>query len=277
MRIRQLLGLVAPLVLALASSGVARAASITIDNGLDCTNSGNVIDDGTYWDDNVYVYDGISSPTGVCVVTGGEAQDLRVYDNSTITMSGGVVYFLDSYDSSTITLSGGEVAARLYAHGSSTVTMSDGWILMSLTAYDSSTVTMSGGMADWGLDAHGSSTVTMSGGWANFLKAYDSSTVTMSGGVVGNYLAAAGSSILNVVGGGFKINGNSVQFGNLTVLTGTLTGTLASGESLNNLFYQGGYGGWATGTIRLVPEPSTAGLVGFGLLGLLAAGRRRAA
>jgi hypothetical protein len=70
-----------------------------------------------------------------------------------------------------------------------------------------------------------------------------------------------------------------VPYGDLTELTGTLTGTLASGAPINNVFYQGGYdhGNWqATGTIRLVPEPSTALLLALGLVGI-AVGRRRTA
>lgn len=50
---------------------------------------------------------------------------------------------------------------------------------------------------------------------------------------------------------------------------------LLSGDSLNIPFYQGG--GSYTGTIRLIPEPSTAILTGAGLVGLLAMTRRLAA
>jgi hypothetical protein len=64
-----------------------------------------------------------------------------------------------------------------------------------------------------------------------------------------------------------------VPYGDLSALTGTLTGTLWSGDSLNATFHQGG--GAYTGTITLVPEPTTSLLLGLGLLGLAVAGRRR--
>ena len=46
------------------------------------------------------------------------------------------------------------------------------------------------------------------------------------------------------------------------------------GGSLDNAFYQGGYAGTYTGTIRLVPEPSTASLLALGLIGIAAVRRR---
>ena len=67
------------------------------------------------------------------------------------------------------------------------------------------------------------------------------------------------------------IDGIPVPYSDISALTGTLTGTLTSGDSLNNVFHQGG--GGFDGTIRLVPEPTTALLLGFGLAGL--AVRRR--
>ena len=63
-----------------------------------------------------------------------------------------------------------------------------------------------------------------------------------------------------------------VPYGELAELFGRLTGTLASGEPIDNIFYQGG--GDYTGTITLVPEPTTASLLALGLVGI-AAGRRR--
>jgi hypothetical protein len=53
------------------------------------------------------------------------------------------------------------------------------------------------------------------------------------------------------VGRGFAVDGNPVPYGDLSALTGTLTGTLASGDPVNNVFHQGG--GFYTGTITLAP------------------------
>jgi hypothetical protein len=74
------------------------------------------------------------------------------------------------------------------------------------------------------------------------------------------------------MGYGFEVNDSPVPYGDISELFGRLTGTLASGESLDNIFYQGG-GGY-TGTIRLIPEPSTGLLLGLGLTGLALFHRR---
>ena len=69
-----------------------------------------------------------------------------------------------------------------------------------------------------------------------------------------------------MVGAGFEVDGIPVPYGDLTALTGTLTGTLLSGDSLYAEFGQGS--SYYTGTITLVPEPTTALLLGIGLAGL---------
>lgn len=193
--------------------------------------------------------------TEVTLVSGGSVSDLVVMDSSAITMTGGYADLVAAYGSSAITMSGGLGAGGVRAYGSSTITMS-------------------GGSVGEDLEANGYSSVKMSSGWVQErLVARDSAALTMTGGLVGGVLAAEDFSTLMIVGSGFAVDGTPVPFGNLTALNGTLTGTLASGESLDNEFWQGG--GFYTGTIRLVPEPSTGLLVGGGLVGLLAVQRRR--
>jgi hypothetical protein len=115
----------------------------------------------------------------------------------------------------------------------------------------------------------------------------------IGGGVVGGSLIAKGSSRINISGGSvdgellandiasiilsrsnFMVDGERVPRGDLAALSGTLTGDLVDGGSVNNHFLQGGYAAQYTGTITLIPEPSTAVLLSLGLTGL-AAGRRR--
>jgi hypothetical protein len=190
--------------LALLVGGAARA-TVIIDNGLNCSNPGNVIDFDA--GDSVQVFDASAGgATAVCLVDGGATggSDLEAYDSSSITMSGGTV--------------------------------------------------------------------------GDSISAFDSSTVTMSGGVAGSNLFALDAAKLIIVGSDFKVDGVPVPFGDLAALSGVLTGTLASGDPIDNGFFQGGYdfgfGSLASGTVTLVPEPGTGLIVATGLLGL-AAWRRR--
>ena len=65
-----------------------------------------------------------------------------------------------------------------------------------------------------------------------------------------------------------------MPYGDLAALSGTLAGTLLSGDPLDVQFYHGR--GSHTGSISLlIPEPATAVFVGCGLAGFAAAGRRR--
>jgi hypothetical protein len=154
----------------------AQAADILINNGLDCSISGNVIDDTTYQNDTVYVRDAgcgtpdpwspCSSPgaaTEVCVVVGGLVDVLYSYDSSVVTMTGGTVTnSLVAHDSSAVSMNGGNVDT-LGAYQTSSATM-DGGEANFLYAADSSTGTMDGGKVWFALDAFGSGAVTLSGG-----------------------------------------------------------------------------------------------------------------
>jgi hypothetical protein len=176
---------------------------------------------------------------------------------------------LQAFESCVVTMSGGTVNAGLWASDSATVTMNSGTVGSQLRALDSSAVTMNGGMVE-------------------LLTAWDSATITMSGGTVEDALFAYRSSIVTIEGANFKVDSGSgfesVGYGDLTALTGTLTGTLASGDPISNAFYQGGYVDDSscpsyspcTGIITLeyAPEPSL-GLLGACVFATLALLRRR--
>ncbi len=76
----------------------------------------------------------------------------------------------------------------------------------------------------------------------------------MSGGTVWQRIWAGGSSVIEIIGSDFMVDGVPVPYGDLTAQTGTLTGTLASGDAIDNTFFQGGYQGEASGTISLLPR-----------------------
>jgi len=226
-----------------ASAPVAHATDILINNGLAPPNPANVIDHSAYQSDRVFVRNvacGELDPWGLCASPGEET--------SVAIRDGAEAWYLFAHDTSSITMSGGTVTGNLEAHGSSLVTMSGG------TVGD--------------LEAHGSSLITMSGGvsLAN-LEASDSSVITWTGGSVSDDVGTADSSATIVIDGtGFAVGGVPVPYGDLAGLPGILTGTLASGDPINNPI-------WGSGTITLIPEPSTALLLLTGLFGL--AGYRR--
>ncbi|MFW9770536.1 MAG: hypothetical protein ACFFEM_17085, partial [Candidatus Thorarchaeota archaeon] len=117
----------------------------------------------------------------------------------------------------------------------------------------------SGGTVSNNLLAYNSSTFVMTGGTGEgSLAAFGSSNVRISGGTVDGSLLAIGSSTITIVGSGFAVDGSPVPYGDLAAQTGTLTGTLASGEPIENPFYQGGIycvGNMCTGTLTLAPPP----------------------
>ncbi len=200
---------------------------------------------------------------------------------------------LEGFEDSKINIRGGSIGTQLWAHGSSQVTMSGGSIGHDLLAFDSSQVTISDGSIGERLYARASSQVTMSGGsvvgwlWAygnsqvtisggsirDYLDASSSSQVTMSGGRVGRYLIADHDAILTLHGSDFALDGEALGYGELTSLLGGfawdeprrhLTGILASGESIDNVFLVG-----HDARIVLVPEPAAVLLLGLGGLMLL--------
>ena len=208
-------------VLLLVVAGSASAVTM-INNGFSPPNGANVIDDGTYSGDFVYVRnvgcppawpsggadDPCSlpgDPTEVALVQGGYVERMHAQDSSTIEMSGGAVDFtMNAHDSSTVTVTGGAIYHDLLGFESSTITMSGGSVGEELTGNASSTITLSGGSVGTYLYALDFSTVIMSGGTVlGKVHAANSSTVTMSGGWVNTSLEAKESSTITIVGHDF--------------------------------------------------------------------------
>jgi hypothetical protein len=148
---------------------------------------------------------------------------------------GGVIIYLYVYNSSQVNISGGSIDHFLWARDNSQVSMSSGYIRYYLDGCDSSQVNISGGLIDGDLGA------------------YNYSQVTMSGGLIHNWLEAYDYSLLTIDGSGFNY-----PYGTLTG-SGYLTGTLASGDLINNSFRT-----YGAGRIVLVPEPATLLLFGLG-------------
>jgi len=218
------------------------------------------IDDGVFVD-----WQTPNAGTEVELVSGGAiSMDLVAYYSSHVFVSGGEVHSLGASDTSEVIVSGGLINSNLYAWDTSQVTFSGGSIGNNLKAEDNSLVTFSGGIID------------------DDIVVLDNSTVTVSGGTIGDdifagfYYAMHGehTSLISVKGSGFAINNMSVGYGDFAsnyassgtdpygnlCLTGTLTGTLANGDALNNAFYI-----FDNADITFaIPEPTTLLLLGLG-------------
>jgi hypothetical protein len=195
-------------------------------------------------------------------ISGGEVQHyLDARDFPTVTITGGYVRAMGAFHSAAVIVTGGIVDEYLDATMSTTVTVSGGEVGR-LGVGGSSTATISGGLLGR-VGARDSAAITLTGGELRSLSVGDSATLAMSGGTVEGGLSAYDSSLIELVGAGFAVDGVPVPYGDLSAQSGTLTGTLESGDPVNNTFYQGGYTyqcGWDPpyfcsydGTITLVP------------------------
>jgi hypothetical protein len=141
-----------------------------------------------------------------------------------------------------------------------------------LNVFDYSVANIYGGSIGWILHTYEYSQATISGGSiANNLNTSDDSEVFVSGGSIGEEIDVRDYSQVSISGSNFEVDGVPVDYGQITTgtidgfgrLTGTLTGVLQSGDSLNNFFYIE-----PDAAIYLVPEPATLLLIGIGALWL---------
>jgi hypothetical protein len=286
-------------------AGAADAADILINNGMAPPNPLNVIDAADdYSEDYVFVRNvdcppggslgdpcpSPGAPTDVGLEEGGFVNALSIYDSSNLNMTGGLTGDVQTYNFASASLTGGWIntagacgSSRLSISGSlhvdggiwaddyATITLADVG-MEGLLASGSSSIIMLGGSV-YGLNMWDTSVLTMSGGDAGYLTVEGASTVSVSGGSPG-VVHASDFSTVTIRGRDFAVDGTPVPYGKLELASlgyVLLTGTLESGENLNNWVYQRD----PTATFRLIPEPSTALLLAFGLAGL-AATRREA-
>jgi len=156
-------------------------------------------------------------------------------------------YNLESYRHSIVNIYGGSIGGLLVALENSQVTIFGGSILDWLYAYHSSQVTIYGGSI------------------ARFSTFHDS-RVSIFGGFIGGDITAGRNGVLTIYGSGFAIDGQTVDYGEVTSIFGSanyyneprrhLTGILASGELIDNDFYIGD-----DAKIVLAPIPAPGALV----------------
>lgn len=163
------------------------------------------------------------------------------------------VYDSPEGDPTTVNLvTGGSIEHRLRIFNNSQANVSEGYIKWDLYAYDNSQVTFSGGTLDAGLYGFQNSYIAFSGGLINDLRAYDNSQIDFTGGLIAVDMRAGWhefgphTGTISISGSGFNY-----PFGEITVSSGSLTGTLANDDSIDNDFYI-----YDNASIILVPEPS---------------------
>lgn len=229
--------------------------------------------------------------THVSIVSGGWVkQSLGVYEDGWATISQGKVgesiergdgIYLN--DNSYLDFLSGDLTCDMFTSDNATMTMSGGLLRYNLNAGGQSDVFVSGGQVLRDLIAYEQSEIVISGGTiSGWFGIADDGTATVSGGTFGYGIKAGrydgsewgltDTGVITFEGMGFAINGVPVNYGDYASsyanpinyygypgLGGTLTGTLANGQSINEPFYI-----FSDADIILVPEPSTLLLLGLG-------------
>lgn len=214
----------------------------------------------------------------------GASSSYRVtaYEDSRLNVLGGSIgNNIIAFDRSQVHISGGLIIDVVHAHGNSYVEMTDGTIVNHLMGFDNSQVNMSGGSLGSEFYAWGNSCLTLSGGVVgdnvasldraklflysgsvnNGLYVNDNSEAYFHGGTVGSGFEINSEGVLTIYGFNFAIDGNPIGYTEIVSLFGGradneplrhLTGTLYSGEFIDNDFHIGN-----NGKIILIPEPAT--------------------
>ncbi len=193
--------------------------------------------------------------TTVNVVAGGRITEyMRAIENGRINVLDGEVVGVLYATSGPVTVSGGILKSRLYNRNY--VEVSGGIVQGVLESYSHYTAIVSGGELRNGVLAYNESYASISGGQILKVRAYDDSQVVIEGGVFTDSwdeIIATHNGVITISGTGFNYD-----YGEIPVSSGTLTGTLDSGEQINNNFKIVHYGeGYDGAAIVLVPTKGT--------------------
>ncbi|MHC4757607.1 MAG: hypothetical protein ACYTE8_03020 [Planctomycetota bacterium] len=181
-------------------------------NALTVYNDGGTHNISTDLGGSIYIY----NTTTVNLLSGGSITGAWVYNDGQLNVSGGTITgSVLAYNSSTVDVSSGEIKFSITAYDNSQVFVSDGTI-KELFAYDNGYINWSGGynkgiVYSYGTGGH----IEISGG-----------ELTASAGL---YADEYGT--VTIYGTGFNY-----PYGEISAASGTLTGTLSNGDSINNSF-----------------------------------------
>lgn len=197
---------------------------------------------------------------------------VRVFDSSIVNIRGAELHGHDenslvAYDASTVNLYWGRIEAELTAVGSSTVNVYGGYVDDADTG-GSAIVNIYAGWVG-GPNATDLCTVNVFGGDIDGVRATDSGTVNIRGGnILQEVRAGAGfgvhDGVVTLYGTGFNY-----PYGPIPDRSGTLTGVLADGNSIDVPFEI-----YSDASIVLAPEPASILLLSVAAVGLLARRRR---
>ena len=224
------------LILGLALIGLVAVNSVAVaDNQIEFDDgSSHTFDDNTYQDVSVWLdFFTFNDPgTHINLVNNGAVGSLYAYKKASIAMSGGSVGFnVTSRGNSTVNVSGGTIGYHLISQGNGIVNLTNGSVGSGLQAWNNSIINMSGGII------------------GDRVGVWDEALITISGGTINNGFTLYKDAFIYLVGTDFEINGNPlvagdklsdfgtrIENGEHDYFTGTITGTLLDGSSLNNDF-----------------------------------------
>ena len=220
----------------------------------------------------VRIIEGVDPPTTVEIVEPAYIDGyVDIYQSSIVNISGGTIddptgvesRYMRAYDSSIVNVSGGRLFG-LKAYHNSLVNVTDGYFDSGdISVRDSATINFFGGLTE-ALGTNDFSTLNVFGGVVEKISSEDSSTVNVFGGTIREFDLGEGapaSTLVTIRGSGFNYD-----YGPIPDAAGTLTGTLANGDSIDATFV---ISSGSSIVLAPIPEPSTIILLMTGAFGLL--------
>jgi len=200
-----------------------------------------------------------------------------MYTTVNLLPGGRITADLVGFKDSLININGGTVDGYIDINEYSQLSVSSG-LLGIITTDGYAQMDISGGSIGHSVFCRGFSQASITGGSVlHSIASSEFSQVIFSGGALEGFLDSGGRGTITIVGYDFAIDGQSVGYGELTSILGGLpedepwrhlTGTLASGEPIDNDFRIAEYA-----KIILIPEPATIALLSIG--GIAVIRRRR--